>query len=291
MEVKYGWNDITTFVHFNSVADAVDYRLSGTAPVNESNAGLISCEFNWSGSFVTREWLDNRDETWLRRQAQQASPDVLDVINSFVGEVSTFMPDMKTQQKRRRRLRGEAFGEEIDADKFLARTPEMWERTVRVAQPSRTITIGVEWSISAGQRRHDLLYRGAAAAALADWLSRNGYSVGISAVFRADRQDITNKGANIASLNIKSPNMPLDIGSCATAMCEVAFVRGVMLYATMNNTRGRVGGSMGCPKPLSAEQKTLFGFDVMVPMGITSEEAALKFVREQAAQISGQVTT
>ena len=56
-------------------------------------------------------------------------------------------------------------GEELDADRWLNREPNCWEKIVREAQPRKTVTIGVNLTVYAVQDPQSLIYRGAAACA------------------------------------------------------------------------------------------------------------------------------
>ena len=73
---------------------------------------------------------------------------------------------------RRRVRRGQEFGEEIDSDRYLARVPEVWDRSVREPVVRRQVTIGINMGVAWYEKPEAVLYRGAAALALADYLDR-----------------------------------------------------------------------------------------------------------------------
>jgi len=68
--------------------------------------------------------------------------------------------DLPTTPRRKVR-RGLDWGDELDADRWLVREPNAWERSIREQQPRRTITIGCNITVGAAVRPEQLLYRGA----------------------------------------------------------------------------------------------------------------------------------
>ena len=61
---------------------------------------------------------------------------------------------------RRRVRHGQEFGESMDSDRYLARDPMAWDRSVRVETPRRTITIGVNLSVNCDVNGEEMMWRG-----------------------------------------------------------------------------------------------------------------------------------
>jgi len=176
----------------------------------------------------------------------------------------------------RRRIRhGQDTGEDIDIDRWLARDPYCWDRNVREQQPSRNVTIGCNLSVNAAARSADLLYRGAAALALADILTQQGVNVEI-VCFDSVRgpTDVVRQG--VIRYVVKAGTMPLDIAAVAFAMCEIAFFRVIGAVGGSKHWPGKINEGLGSAAQLpAADRRTC---DYVIDSNVLGELAAVKWL-------------
>jgi len=214
-------------------------------------------------------WANRFTKARLLRELSEPSQHLLDAVDRMrerlVGEVS--MPAVA----RRRIRRGQEFGEELDADRWLVRDLAPWERCVRERTARRTVTIGCNLSVNAGVKPAQLLARGAAALALADILTSRGVNVGI--VLFDSRSDPTRTVRRaVVRHHVKDPTMPLDLSAVAFAMCEIAFFRVAMALGGMRHFPGSMHESLGCARNLPAADRE--GLDFLIEADVLSEDAA-----------------
>jgi hypothetical protein len=188
---------------------------------------------------------------------------------------------------RRRVRRGQEFGEEIDSDRFLARVPEVWDRSVREPVARRTITIGINLGVAWYEGPKATLYRGAAALALADYLTGQGCNVELVA-FNSTSHPTERSAHAVSSLVLKSSDMPLDVGAVALAVCEIAFARTIMYVGAMRHWPGRARKGWGGVAQLPRQDRKVLDF--VVETNVKSRESAetwlkacLEKAKEQAA--------
>jgi hypothetical protein len=164
----------------------------------------------------------------------------------------------------------------LDPDRWLVRDLAPWERVVREVQPRRTVTIGVNLSVNCTVKREELLYRGAAALALADVLTSRGVSVGIVAFYSVGRPTQT-VGQGVVRYALKDPLMPLDLGAVTFALCEVAWFRVVGACGAVRHWPGKVDPSLGYAMPLPAADRA--GLDYVVDTDVLGEAKALEWLK------------
>ncbi len=187
---------------------------------------------------------------------------------------------------RRRVRHGQEFGDELDSDRWLVRDLAPWDRNVREMQPKRTVTIGVNLTVSCMQRAATLLYRGAAAVALADILTARGVNVGIVAFWSCS--DISPQCPKVvARYTVKQPDMPLDLGAVTTALSEIAFARIVGLYGLGRHVPGELHRGMGVCEKLPVQDRR--GLDYFVGQDITYRDAAVCWLRRAMARTAESV--
>ena len=267
---------------FNSVSDAVrdaldDYaQNAGTQEfLRERLKHALSGKDSWANRFT---------ESKLLRELSSPSAHLLEAVDRMrerlIGEVDT--PSMP----RRRVRRGQEFGEELDSDRYLAHSLSPWDRNVRDHQSRRTVTIGCNLSINAGAKPEQLLYRGAAALALADLLTSRGVNVGI--VLFDSRKDPTRSiGRSVIRHNVKDPLMPLDLSAVAFSMCEIAFFRVVCALGGMRHMPGVMNESLGYAASLPGPDAA--GLDYLIESDVLSEEAATQWLTSCMAGAESEV--
>jgi hypothetical protein len=186
---------------------------------------------------------------------------------------------------RRRRLRNLEFGDEIDADQWLRRDPACWERSSRDQTAKRTVTIGVNVTVHCGQNPENLLYRGAAATALADVLSERGFNVGI-VLFYSAGVPTSDVGHAVTKCVVKEHDMPLDLGAAAFALSEIAFARCVMICGSMRHLPGKPRGGWGHMQHLPAEDRK--GLDFIAELNIADRASAVEWVKMNLARAQAE---
>jgi hypothetical protein len=218
-------------------------------------------------------WANNFTRARFVKELSDPSRHLLEAVDRMrerlVGEVAA------PSTPRRRVRRGQEFGEELDSDRYLAHSLSPWDRNVREQQARRTVTIGCNLSVNAGARPEQLLYRGAAALALADILSSRGVNVGI--VLFNSRTDPTDRVERaVERYVVKDPLMPLDVSAVAFAMCEIAFFRVVSALGGMRHFPGKHHVGLGCVSVLPTADRE--GLDYLVEADVLSEDAAVEWL-------------
>ncbi len=180
-------------------------------------------------------------------------------------------PPKRRHRKLKRRL---ADGDELDPQAWLERDPEGWQTIKRIARESRTARIAVNLACASAERRENLRWRGATAAAVADLLTVAGVSVEIVGLF-CSRDISMDLQHTCFAVTIKPADAPLDLGAVAVALAEVAFYRLVCLNTEARTSRTQVNLSMGVPAEVPAEIESQY--DLVLDRGLINQDSAKKF--------------
>jgi hypothetical protein len=220
------------------------------------------------------EWANNFTHDRFMLELSRPSQRLLDAVDrmrgQLIGEVAA------PTAPRRKVRRGQEWGEELDVDRYLSRDPSPWDRNVRERQPRRTVTIGCNLTVNAGVRPEELLYRGAAALALADVLTGRGVNVGIVAFDSVlSPTDLVRNG--VIRYTLKDPLMPLDLGAITFALCEIAFFRVVGAVGGSRHWPGRLNESLGAAAPLPGADRA--DLDYLVDTDVLGEERAVEWLK------------
>jgi len=257
---------------FGSVIEAVRDALDDYAQ-NDANAEYLRARQARAMSGRDR-WANHFTRARFMRELANPSKRLLDAVDQMRAKLldEVAVPD----SPRRRVRRGQEWGEELDADRWLARDLSPWERNVRESQPRRTVTIGCNLTVDGKTKPHQLLYRGAAALALADVLTRRGINVGITLLY-STKQPTDMVSRAVVRYLVKDPLMPLDISAVALAMCEIAFFRVICAIGSMRHFPGAVNKSLGVvTNLLQADHNSV---DYMIDADILGEQAAEAWLR------------
>jgi hypothetical protein len=270
--------------------------MTGEKSARQCADGVWRYEFGSVGEAV-RDALDDfaqnhASQEWLRDRMKRALSGRDDWANCFTHD--RFMRELSRPPKhlleavdrmrerligdvaapsapRRKVRRGQEWGEELDVDRYLSRDPSPWDRSVRERQPRRTVTIGCNLTVNGGVKPEELLYRGAAALALADVLTSRGVNVGIVA-FDSVHLPTDIVGRGVIRYTLKDPLMPLDLGAITFALCEIAFYRVVGAVGGSRHWPGRLCPSLGSAANLPAADGA--GIDYLVDADVLGEERA-----------------
>lgn len=253
-----------------AVADALDDYAQNDGNrerIRDSQNSALSGRDRW-GNYFTRERLLGE----LTNPSAELLGAVDEMRQLLVEQIAT------PSSPRRKVRRGLDWGEELDPDRWLIREPNSWERTMREAQPRRTVTIGCNITVNAGIRPEQLLYRGAAALALADMLTSRGLNVAI-VLFKSVSDPSTTVSQGVIRYSLKDATMPLDLGACTFAMCEIAFSRIVGVCGEARHWPGRLASGMGRGSSLPRADRQ--GLDYIIDADVLSRQAAEEWLKHQ----------
>ena len=269
-------------ITFGSVGEAVIDALTDYAQ-NEGNREFLAyrLDYHMTGRDT---WANNFTKETLLDTIANPPQHLLDAVEQMRQQlVDDISPPVCTRRRLRRNLDA---GDELDAQSVLVRSLTPWERMAREHQPRRSVTIGVNLTVDSSQRAEHLLWRGAAAAALADILTQRGLNVEIVA-FWSIATMATGSKMVVGRYIVKRPDMPLDIGAVSVALAEIAFARLVALYGLARHMPGVLDEGLGvCEMLPEADQA---GIDYLAESNITSRDAAEAWLRQSATTQESEV--
>jgi hypothetical protein len=251
-----------------SITDAVQDALRDYA-TNETNREHVTGTQN-KALTGNNEWGNYYTPEKFNAALQSPPQELLDAVtqlkDELVGELA-----LPTQARRRVR-RGLDHGDEITADRWLDRDPNCWERSVRELTTRQVVKLAVNLTVCGLASPKQLLYRGAAALALADVLTERGHNVEITLFGTASRMTPA-VNVIVSEYVVKATDMPLDIGALTFAACEVAFFRIIVACGTARHVPGTLAPHrFGPPAPLPSAIAE--PFDFVVDNDVISRSAA-----------------
>lgn len=182
--------------------------------------GDTSTESLQRESFIGRKFSDWEDIVEACKHAKQED---LQTIQGMMNEIAGADVPSPTNRKRRR-IRSEDGGDDIDYDRLHGGESEFWIDTIRKqVSGTQTLTIMVNVAGSRDVPFNDLFWRGAAAVALADKLENAGYRVEIIAasllthLYMKRKNSKRGEGYSFISTRLKEAQDPLDIDALAVA--------------------------------------------------------------------------
>jgi hypothetical protein len=262
-------------ITFDSVGEAVIDSMADYAQ-NEGNRMMIA-ERIASHTTGYDSWANRYTKAKLLSTIENPPRQLIEAVEDMR---ATLMSEVCPPQSSRRRVaRNQEWGDELNAEQVLTRNMTPWERMTRENQPRRSVTIGVNLTVDASQRAQHLLWRGAAAVALADILTQRGVNVEIVAFWTIRRMSSASSLV-VSRYTVKRSDMPLDIGSAAVALAEIAYARLVALYGLARHIPGTLDDCMGHPDTLPAADRA--GIDYLAETHINSRERAISWLRNSA---------
>lgn len=259
-------------VEFESITEVVREALSDNASCAENRkkvAGLLDRHLTGDN-----KWANHFTRATLLEQITDPKAALTDAVDAMRAELTESV-DVPCAPRRKIR-RGQDWGETLDPDRVLSRDPMPWERVDRLPQEKRLVQIGCNLSVSARVKPRELLYRGAAALALADHLTSLGYSVSIT-LYKVAAQVTTEVQKSVTKVLVKRPDMPMDVGALAFSMCEIAFFRCAILPASARRLPGTIIDGFGTPREIPEADKA--GMDFVIEEDVLSKEAAVEWLR------------
>jgi hypothetical protein len=161
-------------------------------------------------------------------------------------------------------------GDELDPMAWARRDGDGWSETRRERKPA------------------DLLYRGAAAAALVDLLTDRGLSVELSMFFSSMGLEKSRRGERfILRVIVKHADRPMDIGAVALAAAEIAFFRIITMSASGRLARRVLHDRMGYVAPLPDVDAA--DYDIVLDSDVLTESAAIDAVERHMARFAADL--
>lgn len=269
---------------FKSVTECVQNAMNYGKAQNEHNQKWIDNQLDRTLSGHS-EWGNYYTKEKFEHDLQNPPAHIVEAVEQLKEYITEEVSSVGYAPRRKVR-RGCEFGEEIDADKFLCRNPNLWDRTVREMQEKKTVTIGCNLAIAGSRKAKELLYRGAAAVALAEVLGAKGYNVGIT-LFESRTSCTSSVSKFCSRVIVKEPNMSLDISSVSFAICEIAFFRACLANGAMRLADGEVYSSLGSPASLFEADAA--EVDYYIDSNVFSKEQAVEWVKSCLKRTEAEV--
>jgi hypothetical protein len=264
---------------WDSVADLVADAFGHAAAQSATNVVKIAQSIRQESG---GRWANHQTAESLQRLVHAPDRRLLAAIEEMRDKLAD---EITLPTAPRRRVRhGRADGDELDADRWLHRIPEAWDRCERVPQPRGTLEIFINLSVHCKQAPDELLYRGAAACALADLLAKQGRNVGISGFLVSCNMSKDSRRI-ITKVRLKDPAMPLDMAAVATAACEIGFFRMAMIHAAVRHVPGELNDGFGHPANLPEEDTG--AADFVIGGDVRSKAVAVAWLKGAAGRFTG----
>jgi hypothetical protein len=219
------------------------------------------------------EWLGFRTTEGLRTVLEQGREDLTAMVEKMRERISSELPIPLANKRRVRR--GRESGDEIDADRFLSRIPEMWNRIESDEVPANRVVVKVNAAVSGSQKERHMAYRAAAALALADALTERGASVEVQLIW-CSRDKTDEAEQTISKVVVKRSDQPMSVADLAAACCDVGVVRMGLVIGTARMLPGRLHSGLGFPMEMPEDLRAE-GFTV--DRQIESERDAIEWVK------------
>lgn len=266
-------------VEFDSIGHVI--KLAQAAGVaRHADSAVIVDQRNKSSS--GKEWANYATFAKINEWMVKPQPGLVAAVEDMKRRIEDVVQAPTRERRKLRRNRED--GDELDPQAVLERRADGWTEVEHTAVPKHTVTIGVNLTVAAVCKPHHLLYRGAAAAALADLLTQSGHSVEVVG-FVACRHPGNMVDDIMMRVPLKRADMPMDMTSLAVAAAEIGFFRMVMISCIGRVIPGRVDWGFGSPRSMRAEE--LMNVDVCMDANLFGEEAAVAAVQAAMARVNG----
>lgn len=182
-------------------------------------------------------------------------------------------------QKKRRKMRRGAFGDEVDMQSiWTGNVDRAWStmKKERIASGRKNVRLIVQISDNALVSANELFWRGAAAIALTNAFRSSGYNVRVDAAsacigaYTAERSKVV-----VEIVTVKPYHMPLDMDRLASMLCFAGFFRSYIFRAILCNNK-KVCESMGRNEDI---REYLEGDDFTVIPNVNDQRKANEVVK------------
>jgi hypothetical protein len=214
----------------------------------------------------------------LRRAVASPSPVVVSAVDEARAAILDVVAPPVSSRRRWSRRREE--GDEVDIDRWARRESDCWDRMTRTRAPARRAVVGVNLATASRATPEDVVYRGAAAAALVDILTSRGVAVEVRALVTSTGW--TSKGASALVVTVQTSDSPLDIGALSSALSDLGVVR-LGFFCGGSRLLGP-GLDDGLGRPCDAPEWLTADIDYMVPRKVETLQAAIDWARRVMAE-------
>lgn len=270
--------------HHETVADFVRFATAPDAVSDANSEMSLRCTTanNWNGGVCMGKTAD---------QIANPPADMMEQANRMIEEIESFTASIVRPTAKRKMIRGLDDGSELNVDRFLSADVNMFDdmRTAYRAVANKRIRLAVNVGANCGRGQAELLHRGCAIVALANFLTSTGAAVEVTAIrsgiHRTSMLDI----ADCVTVVVKQAHMPLDVSAMIVPCASMAFARNLMLRAegrtvlehlrqTGHKRDMKINGSLG--RPMNEPNCIRSKFDMVVPMNVLNYESAINWLRE-----------
>jgi len=258
------------FVEYESIGEMFDAADAVGGGFHPTNVGMADGRARGGRNWMQGATFDN-----LRASLVRPRTEIIAAVQEMRDRLEEQLaPPLKRRRKRRDR---QEEGEELDPQAVAEMRPDGWSRIVRVMRRKHVAELGVNMTVHAGLEQQHMIYRGAAICAVADMLTTEGHSVGVTAYMAAlNPGPLTRRFA--MSFRVKQPDAPLDIAAVSTATCDLGFLRLAMFSAMIRSMTSPCRPTLGYPASVPDFAKR--HVDVMVEGDVFTEKSAVETVRE-----------
>lgn len=247
-------------------------------PVAQNAFNLRKINESFGTKYNSAFWDDLKPETLMDRirQPHQSSIDTVRQYRDMLAD-DLFLPEL-----RRHRVRAEN-GPELNSDRFLDRRLDCFDAFAPRKTRRRVVRIGINISIAYYRTAPELLHRGAAVIALADYLHLLDYSVGID-VFGACKNPTSTVPINVYRVTLKEPDSPLILSSLVSACCDIGVARLLLIVGVARLLPGHVAKSFGSVLALPDEDAK--AYDFLAELDIVTQSGAAHWLKACAEKMS-----
>lgn len=250
---KYG----TVEIEFDSLTAAIQAAFDPSVSRSPEGARLASDRTKRANSGQDSQYYDGATESTCKEWLNHARKHVVDAVDSIRQEIERSF-EMPTR-KRRRLARHLEDGAELDPQAWLERKSDGWSDMVREQRDAKTVTVAVNVTVNSNRTPEQLLWRGAAAAAIVDILESRGTATNLIVYTCTDNPSDADYKVEMRT-TVKSSDQPLDISAVATACAEIGFFRLVMINNQCHATTYGARASCGRATILSQAEKSKYAY-------------------------------
>lgn len=258
-------------VAFDSLADAIAAATTPGIAVNDGNGEYAEQRL----STASDAFYNGYDTPGIVAALSNPPAPIIAAVDGIKRRIeATVTPPTICRRRVVRRL---DMGDELDPMAWARRDPDGWSEVRRERKAAPIVHIGVNASVHCKRRPADLLYRGAAAAALVDLLTDRGVSVSVT-LFSSTRglEQCRPDDRSVARVLVKAADRPMDVGAMAVALAEIAFFRLVMIGLNIRCARRKVEPCCGWPELLPAADGA--DFDIVLDSDVLTESGAISVI-------------
>ena len=277
-------------VEYESMSELIELALDRESGQNESNRAYVNgrldqIESKSGNDYDGITYYNGYTVSMMLKCIENPPTDLMMRVDELRRQIES---GIEVESGRRRRvIRRLDAGDEVDPFAYAMGEVDCWSEARMVNAVKPVVRIAVNVVVSAMYGPETVVWRGAAAAALADILTIQGYSVELYAFEAVENfSDEPDEFRSVSKVIVKHSDMPIDLPSMAFALSEIAFFRIVMMSAGGRCLTGRI--RLGWGRPVDLPPKETAEADIVIDQHIRSKEAAEALVRKYAHGIKSR---